>query len=227
MISNKILQRTFCIAHNESTGTGFTIDVESRQYLVTARHVIDGLTPESSLGVMRNGAWQSVDVGDVWHSPSGADLALLSLKNQLSPSHEVLVVGDSASYFLSQQIYFLGFPYGLHTEAAQINDGYPVPFVKTGIVASFSSLSGGSQLFYCDGHNNPGFSGGPIVTVSPRQQVTVIGVISGYRFNEEPVLLNGVDTGLNYRSNTGLVIGYGSKELLMQARAAKSGAPVG
>lgn len=226
MVPSNILQRTFRISHNGATGTGFTIDVDGRQCLATAKHVVDGLASESSIGVMRNGAWQSVDIGDAWYSPTGADIALLSLKNQLSPSHKVVVLGDSASYFLSQQIYFLGYPYGLHTEASQINNGYPVPFVKTGIVASFSPVSGGSQLIYCDGHNNPGFSGGPIVTISAQQQVTVIAVVSAYRYNEDPVLLNGADTGLTYRANTGLVIGYGAKELLMQAKAAKSGAVI-
>lgn len=225
MIPINILQRTFHISYNGATGTGFTIDVEGRQYLVTAKHVVNGLTPESSIDVMRDGAWQGIDIGEVWHSPTGADVALLSLKNQLSPSHQV-VVGNSASYFLSQQIYFLGFPFGLHMEAGIINNRYPVPFVKTGIVASFSSVIGGSQLIYCDGYNNPGFSGGPIVTVSAQQQVTVIAVVSAYRYNEDPVLLNGASTGLTYQANTGLVIGYGVEELLVQAQVARSGAIV-
>lgn len=223
MVPSNILQRTFHISHNRSTGTGFTIDVDGRQYLATAKHVIEGLAPDSSIGVMHDGAWKNIEIGEIWHSPTGADVALLSLKNQLSPSHKIVALGDSASYFLSQQIYFLGFPFGLHMEAGLINNGYPVPFVKTGIVASFSSVSGGSQLIYCDGHNNPGFSGGPIITVSAQQQVTVIAVVSGYRYNEDSVLLNGADTGLTYRANTGLVIGYGAKELLVQARKAQSG----
>ncbi|HJV81079.1 trypsin-like peptidase domain-containing protein [Noviherbaspirillum sp.] len=226
MVPSNILQRTFHISHNGALGTGFTIDVAGRQYLATAKHVVEGLSPDSSIAVLRNGAWQNVEVADVWHSPTGADLSLLSLKKQLSPTHPIHVLGDSSSYFLSQQIYFLGFPYGMHMEAGLINDGYPVPFVKTGIVSSFSSVSGGSQLIYCDGHNNPGFSGGPIVTVSAKQEVTVIAVVSAYRFNEDPVLLNGVDTGLTYRANTGLVIGYGAKELLVQATDANSGAVI-
>lgn len=226
MVPSNILQRTFHIAHNGSVGTGFTIDVDGRQYLATAKHVVAGLTPNSSIGLLRNGAWQAIDVVDVWHSPTGADLSLLSLKAQLSPAHQIALLGDSASYFLSQQIYFLGFPYGMHMEASLINDGYPVPFVKTGIVSSFSSVSGGSQLIYCDGHNNPGFSGGPIVTVSPTNQVTVIAVVSAYRYNEDPVLLNGADTGLVYRANTGLVIGYAARELYERAKGVQNGALV-
>lgn len=225
MVPSNILQRTFHIKHNDSIGTGFTIDVEGRQYLVTARHVIEGLASGSQISVLRNGAWDSIDIVNVWNSPTGADISLLSLKDQLSPAHHI-VIGEAASFFLSQQMFFLGFPFGLNMEAGQINNGYPIPFVKTGIVSSFSSVSGGSQLIYCDGHNNPGFSGGPIVTVSENNMVTVIAVVSAYRFNEDPVLLNGVNTGLIYRANTGLVIGYGVNEAVMQAKAAGDGATV-
>ncbi len=137
-----------------------------------------------------------------------------------------MTLGGASSFFLSQQIFFLGFPFGLNMEGGQVNNGYPIPFVKTGIVASFSPVSGGSQVIYCDGHNNPGFSGGPIVTVSAKNEVTAIAVVSAYRYNEDPVLLNGVDTGLTYRANTGLVIGYGINEALLQAEAAGDGATV-
>lgn len=225
VVPSNILQRTFCISYNASSGTGFTIDVAGHQYLLTARHVVEGLAPNSSVTVLRNSAWEPLQISNVWYSPSGADIALLSLRDVLSPAHS-LAVGDSAAFFLSQRIFFLGFPYGLHMDASQVNNGYPVPFVKSGIVASFSPVSNGSQLIYCDGHNNPGFSGGPIVVVSDRHEVTVIAVVSGYRFNEDPVLLNGADTGLTYRANTGLVIGFSAKEAFLQAQAVRNGAPI-
>jgi S1-C subfamily serine protease len=224
VVPNKILQRTFHIAHADSIGTGFTLDADGRQYLATAKHVVEGLEPNTAIGVLRNGEWQDTLIGAVWHSPTGADLALISLKHQLSPSHLISHVGAENQFYLSQQIYFLGFPYGMHMEAGQINDGFPVPFVKTGIVANFSMVSGGSQIIYCDGHNNPGFSGGPIVTVSAKNEVNVVAVVSAYRYNEDPILLNGEETGLTYRANTGLVIGYGARELFLQAHASRDGA---
>lgn len=223
MVPNNILQRTFNISHNGSSGTAFTIDVDGRQYLVTARHVVDGLTPGSSVTVLRNKAWQPLEISGVWYSPTGADIALLSLKRQLSPALRI-TLGDSVRFFLSQNIYFLGFPYGLHMDGALINDDYPVAFVKSGIVASFSQVSGGSQIIYCDGHNNPGFSGGPIVTISEKQEIAVIAVVSAYRYSADPILLNGADTGLTYRSNTGLVIGYNIHEAYLRAKALGNGA---
>ena len=146
MVPNKIIQRTFHIAHGDSIGTGFTIDVDGRQYLATARHVISDLESNSEIGVLRNGEWQQSAIGAVWHSPTGADVSLISLQHQLSPPYPIKHVGPENNFYLSQQIFFLGFPYGMHMEAGQVNDGFPVPFVKTGIVANFSMLSGGSQI---------------------------------------------------------------------------------
>ena len=224
MVPQKILQRTFHIAHAGSIGTGFTLDADGRQYLATAKHVVAGLEPNATIGVLRDGEWQDTPIGNVWHSPTGADLALVSLKKQLSPSHPIGYVAAENQFYLSQQIFFLGFPYGMHMEAGQINAGFPVPFVKTGIVSNFSRVNGGSQIIYCDGHNNPGFSGGPIITVSAANDVNVVAVVSAYRYNEDPILLNGEATGLTYRANTGLIIGYGAREVFLQAHLSGDGA---
>ncbi|WP_082547577.1 serine protease [Rhodanobacter sp. Soil772] len=226
MVPSNILQRTFRLLHRDATGTGFTFEVNRRQYLATARHVVEGLQTDSSIGVSCNGTWQQVVIGSVWLSPTGADVALLSLRQQLSPIHGVAMLGDGATFSLSQQAYFLGFPYGLQTEVGQLNNGYPIPFVKSGIVSSFSLPSGGSQVVYLDAINNPGFSGGPIVTISPNGEVVIVAVVSAYRYNEDKILLNGQDTGLTYRANTGLVIGYSVNELWQQAKLSADGVVV-
>lgn len=223
MVPSNILQRTLYIAHGAQSGTGFTIDIDGRQYIVTAQHVVERLSSNSSIKVMHKGTWSDVEIGDVWRSPTGADIALLSPKIALSPPLP-LKVSNGKDFFLSQQIYFLGFPFGLRMEAGLVNNDYPIPFVKTGIIANFSVMQPGSQLIYCDGHNNPGFSGGPIVTVSTTNEVTAIAVVSGYRFNEDHILLNGKNTGLTYQANTGLVIGYGLGEILARIASAPTGA---
>lgn len=225
MVPSNILQRTFYIAQNQSSGTAFTIDVSGRQYLVTARHVVEGISANSKINVMHKGAWCDLEFGEVWYPPTGADIALLSIKRQLSPTYP-LVVSEGKGFFLSQQIYFLGFPFGLRMEAGVVNNDFPIPFVKTGIIANFSTMQPGSQLIYCDGHNNPGFSGGPIVTVSANKEVAVIAVVSGYHENDDEVLLNGKSTGLTYSTNTGLVIGYGLGEVLARIAASPTGAPI-
>jgi S1-C subfamily serine protease len=223
MVPTSILERTFHIAFGNQTASAFTIEVENLQYLVTAKHVLDGWRDDLSVQIMRNKEWSNLTIKNVWLAPSDADVALISLSSQLSPTHDI-VVGGALSFFLSQQMYFLGYPFGLRLDFGQVNSHYPLPFVKTGIVSGFSLRGAGSQILFCDGHNNPGFSGGPMITIDPDRRVHVIGVVSGYRHHDDPILYNGAETGLTHRSNTGLVIGYGLEEVIAQARIFADGA---
>ena len=40
MITTNVLQRTFHLKYGANSGTCFTIDIDGRQYVVTARHVV-------------------------------------------------------------------------------------------------------------------------------------------------------------------------------------------
>ncbi|MYC29349.1 MAG: hypothetical protein F4X65_04560 [Chloroflexi bacterium] len=106
---------------------------------------------------------------------------------------------------LAQDVYFCGYPYGLTVEAGpDINQGFPIPLVKKGVLSGMSP-----NRFLIDAINNPGFSGGPVVFAAPQSNnFKVAGVISGYRVEYDPVLLNGEDIGLRYGYNTGLVLAY-------------------
>lgn len=73
-------------------------------------------------------------------------------------------------------------------------------------------MTGGNQginVFYLDGHNNPGFSGGPTVfTESDKNQYKVAAVVHGYSSTEEPIFQAGKETPMRWISNTGIVIDY-------------------
>ena len=43
MITANVIHRVFRIAIGSQVGSGFTIDVEGKEYLVTARHIADEL----------------------------------------------------------------------------------------------------------------------------------------------------------------------------------------
>ena len=63
-----------------------------------------------------------------------------------------------------QEVFFAGFPFGenLFTTSTQtVNGLFPMPFVKKGIISA-EATENGATILYLDGHNNPGFSGGPI-----------------------------------------------------------------
>lgn len=62
-------------------------------------------------------------------------------------------------------MYFLGFPFGKlfsDVKFEKANERYSLPFVKKA-TWSASAPAGDGAVIFLDGHNNHGFSGGPIV----------------------------------------------------------------
>ena len=225
MVSSNILQRTFLVRVGAASGTAFTIDIDGRQYKVTAEHVIRGLVAGTDLLIRHANDWKKCPVGNVWSASGGTDVAVVSPKKQLSPALEIGVTG-SDGFFVSEEVFFLGFPYGYFTEAGQANNDYPIPFVKRGIISGFTKASNGHQVIFVDGHNNRGFSGGPVVTTTATKQHNVIGVVFGFQSVPEPVLFGGQPTGLTYDYNSGLVVVHNIRPALDYIRQNPFGAQI-
>ena len=62
MITTNVLSRVFHIAWRDSTGTAFAIDHASKQYLVTARHVVKGIDSGDSIRVFHEEQWKNLTV---------------------------------------------------------------------------------------------------------------------------------------------------------------------
>lgn len=223
VVSSNALQRTFQLKYGNQTGTCFTLDVDGRQYLITARHVVNGIKSGGQIEILRASQWQSLPVKAFFASPDSVDIAILVPPVQISPS--LPLPADPVNLFVSQDVYFLGFPYGLSMDAKNLNAGFPLPFVKKGTVAAFVAAEGGAQIIVVDGLNNPGFSGGPVVyqEVNTRE-LRVAGVVSSYRFQEDRVFEGGKETTMSVRNNTGLLIAYGIQKALDVIRANPVGA---
>ena len=122
------------------------------------------------------------------------------------------IFGNSCStegLIWGQDVYFLGFPYDFVNNLDNLPGlERPIPFVKKACLSGFEA----GKIMLLDGHNNPGFSGGPICfkKISPQTTtMSIAGVISGYRFSQEPVYdLKGNDTGFYVKSNTGIIYAY-------------------
>ena len=189
--------------------TCFTYDSVGRHYIITARHVVHGLGAAGRLDIFRNGHWDPIPVRLVGKSEGDEDIAVLAPENILTPLHE-LVYGRG-SFFYSQDIYFLGFPYGYQGFIPpEANNGLPLPVAKKGIISDIGSPARGHRRLLLDGHNNPGFSGGPVVyeLQDGSRRTGVCGVISGYQIAPEEVVMKdtGFPTGMVLRANTGIVI---------------------
>ena len=218
MISANFIHRTFRIRCGDSVGTGFTVDIDGKQYLVTAKHVVKDFGPTVHLEVFGNGAWTFVPAHLVAHGADSVDLSVLAPSAPMSPPN-LPVVASSDGLVYGQDVYFLGFPDGVLSAVIFGDAGHPLPFVKR---ALFSCFAG--DLYLLDGHNNPGFSGSPVVFGrSGAPPNCVAAVVSGYHGLPEPVFLERRKTALTYLHNTGIIITYKIETALALIR----GNPIG
>ena len=155
MITANVIQRTFFVKIGSSLGTAFTIDHDSKQYLVTARHVVGSAV--QSIEVFHNTRWESLGVTPVGIGQGAVDVAVFAPNIILSPPHPLEATSAGLTY--GQPVSFLGFPFGWEGGLAHMNNGFPLPFVKAGILSAMPP----GRRFWIDAHGNRGFSGGPVV----------------------------------------------------------------
>ena len=206
MVPTNILLRVFCLKVGDDEASGFTIEVGPIQYLVTARHIAESLTSGKKLEVFRNEKWIRVDFRRIAVEPDAVDIAVFALKEELSSKLDVELAGAKNMY-LSQPVFFVGFPYGLTIQGRDLNRGFPIPLVKHGIIAALPE--GRGDPFLVDGINNPGFSGGPVVRINnPNKPPAIVGVISAYKASQEAIYDGARKTELTTRANTGLLVAF-------------------
>ena len=221
MVTSNILQRTFKIKSTQ-VGTCFTIDVDNRQYIVTAQHIVEGLVGQSIVNIRHEEEWKELQVTLVGHGKGEVDISVLAAEHWKGGTAPLPLISAESEMILGQDVYFLGFPYELEGNVGTLNSNFPLPLVKKGIVSMFEFDAGYMLL---DGHNNPGFSGAPVV-FRPNNRgndFCVAGVVAGYRSVYEPVYKDPVkkpkqDPLGYYRSNTGIILAYNISHALVLIR---------
>ena len=214
MITANAIQRTFHIKRGDASGTAFAIDRASRQYLVTARHVVEGITSGDTIAVFHGSRWKNVTVDVIGIGTADVDVAVLSCPTQLAPIHPLAASADGLAY--GQPVYFLGFPFGWDGGAESMNRDFPMPFVKAGIVSAI--IGGNPSQIYIDAHGNKGFSGGPVVFVpigQPQNKIQVAVIVANYpTLLQEPIVDKSGNPIVNnhgepagfFRENPGFVV---------------------
>lgn len=208
MITKNVIYRTFRIRIDDSVGTCFTIDVADKQYIITARHVIENWPGIGKIKIFHEGRWKDVEVTLVGHCAGKIDISVLRADIQISPTHLLEPSMDKIIY--GQDVYFLGFPYELIVEVDKINRGFPMPFVKKAILACLHLTEDDTKVLFLDGYNNPGFSGGPVIFKEGNSSTfKVAGVISSYIQEKKSIYQGNQPIPLVYQDNTGIIIAYG------------------
>jgi hypothetical protein len=193
-VTSNVLERVLNVRVNagtskEETATAFTVDVDGREYLITAKHVVAGLKEQDKLDIFMNDKWKSLDV-QIFRCDEPIDIAVVIPPYQLTVNFSL---PTDIKFIYGQDAYFLGFPYGMQTAAAGINGPYPLAIIKHGIISGTQIIDRDKKatLMFLDGYNNPGFSGGPIVYKDLNENGLVLklaGVVSGFRPEVVPVM---------------------------------------
>lgn len=208
-VPGEILQRTLFIKSGEGSGTAFKVDYKSKVYLVTARHVAAPLPLSGgTIQVREQQAWKDYKiVKKILPASDEVDIAVLQTEETVSKPYEISW-SDKDGVSFGQQVWFLGYPYGLGTHFSNAE----IPFIKRGTMSAIDYSNSDAILYYIDGFNNPGFSGGPIIYWDfNKHAVRILGVVKGYKFENAKVLVNGVERDTVLLVNSGILVGYSIK----------------
>lgn len=208
IVDQSLMLNVFFLRFGNFNGTTFTLTAKDRQYLITAKHIFKVVETGSVVEFdLFNKDWKNVK-GVLTHHPNpkidvsivdiGRKIITDATDNDFIPTSQDLVIG--------QDLAMLGFPYGLFTAPGE-RTSYPTPFVKKAVFSAIDISEDFGGILYLDGHNNPGFSGGPVAFFDySKKKAYIVGVISGY------IPQNGlIETPFgdwNYKENSGIVMAY-------------------
>jgi hypothetical protein len=206
LITANVYNRVFFI-RAEQYGTAFAIDHEGRQYLITAKHLLSN--DQRSINFFLDRKWVELPVTLIGLAAGETDVAVFRCEMLLCPNGFPLPP-TSKDIVIGQDVFFVGYPYKMWTDAGKALKGRPCPFVKKGTLSSAFVSDDGISRIYIDAINNEGFSGGPIVFQPPgKREFQVAGVVAKFKIAFEKVIdPEGDHTEMTVAYNTGFLVGF-------------------
>lgn len=190
------------------------MSANNKGYLITAKHVLGDVKNKQLIdfSIIHTKTVYNLKGSVLLHSNQAIDIALISFDDSakgipLEPEHPTF--GD--------QGFFLGFPLGLKTFSDRdtgFGRGFPIPLIKK---CTFSGVisEDGVTTYFLDGHNNPGFSGGPVLFKNRNKlgdtDFHLLGVISAY-INQRNQVVTPSGT-VDYAENSGIIIVYAASHI--------------
>jgi hypothetical protein len=222
MIYRNVLQRTYWIKCGSKFGTGFLVDLDSKRYLVTAKHVVEQYSLEKPIYWAKDNAWEKLQTETTWFESDTIDLAVFSPQVPTRPTESGWDIDlNSANLQLGQDVFFCGFPYTLHTDSLRINDGFPIGLVKK---ACFSGYDSKEDIYFLDGIANKGFSGAPVIAKAPGdKREKIIAVIEGFHGGKNQVIKDGKETEWDVEYNSGIIRSLNIKLIVDKIRENPNG----
>ncbi|MFW5878080.1 MAG: S1 family peptidase, partial [bacterium] len=179
-----IVQNVFPIKNGKKTGTCFKINHGTKQYFITAKHIIDNINDGDCLEFLFSGIHTKANVKIIGHHPR-ADVSAFTI------DHDIGLSG--LEYYTNkiepgQEAYFMGFP----TRAGRrknnkVTGKYPHVQIKKATISKIIHSDTDNYLLL-NGKNNPGFSGGPVLIKDPSgKKFKVTAIVSGSKRSKESV----------------------------------------
>ena len=208
---------TFNFQGDTLTGTCFMVNKDGKQYFVTAAHLFKSSHKSGDIIFIRmliQNQWEPFDASVYFHEDENIDIALFKLPEKVFQNIklvEKVSLGDGISLDTTlvgfgMHVLFYGFPLtNMGTEAL----GIKLPLVKEAVVSG-QIKHNGVDVLVLDGHNNRGFSGGPVLAYDTSiKKMCIVGVISGY-FNET-INVQYKGERLSFDENSGIILCYGRR----------------
>lgn len=215
MVTSEIIGRVLRITVGTKKGSAFTMECNGTQFLVTAKHLLEPLNfpNKTIIQILMDNGYNNYDVEIRYPNSPTIDIAVMKLDPYQTLTDFFGNENTTADMCIGQDVFFLGFPYNYDSLLQKSPFGNtPTPFVKKACMSSIIK-SGEDILLLLDGHNNPGFSGGPVCfSSSTKKTMTVAGVISGYQYYHQPVVdKDDNPQSLYWKENTGIIYAYSIK----------------
>ena len=219
---NQLFDVTYGIRANEtSSGTCFTFEYHGRKYLITAKHVLTG--NGTFVEVHTNSGFKQVMYNNYYES-SNPEVDIVALEidatcEQLFNFHSSFFEYTSHGLLLGADTYFLGYPYNL-ANLSMSSSTRRNAIVKKGIVSGPAYGSESRELgFLLDGHNNPGFSGGPcfyLDNISGKNKWLLFGVISSYVAQTETLYDQKGHARMTINENSGIINTHSIDKIILE-----------
>jgi hypothetical protein len=104
LVTSNVLQRVFLIKYGDQFGSSFTIDVDNRQYLISAKHFLGELRESDCIEIFHDSQWKKLEVRRIDLSNPKIDILVLAPGLQLSPSLELQP--SIGNIVISQNVFF-------------------------------------------------------------------------------------------------------------------------
>lgn len=188
-----IFTRVLMVKSQYGSGSIFSIDVDNREYWITAKHILTGaehppygsISKKSvSLRLLNPSVpgrqWILVNFSII-DPGKDIDIVALAATEPVLKNPVPSPVANTVGVMFGGDCEFLGFPYGEGWRTTFVSgQSLWMPFVKHCTISAMTTdMASRTEVFYLDGINNGGFSGGPVIyRTGPSQQI--IAVVSGY-----------------------------------------------